>query len=277
MERDLEILQSLIVSKHKQDANCVLDEAWQEAVLVTPRHSLYIRRANDTIKGEKLTLEERYAAASKRTQKTGGQNRRGNLPDTVEIAIGLEVMVTLNIETELDVANGSRGTIQKIIFDPREPVDTTSRKVTLQHLPLCILVKIHRTKAHRIDRLDDGVIPIVPFQQKYSLTRMNQPSTQVARRQLPITSADAFTDYRSQGQTIERVIIDIARPPSGSITPSNAYVALSRSRGRNTIRLLHSDIFTKTPCEMLKIEEERLNQLNEETERVWMQRQSHDV
>ncbi|KAH9008705.1 hypothetical protein EDB84DRAFT_1281004, partial [Lactarius hengduanensis] len=46
------------------------------------------------------------------------------------------------------------------------------------------------------------------------------------------TTAYTFTDYKSQGQTLECVIVDIAKPPSGSLTAFNAYIALSRSRGR---------------------------------------------
>ncbi|KAF9554268.1 hypothetical protein CPC08DRAFT_622265, partial [Agrocybe pediades] len=44
----------------------------------------------------------------------------------------------------------------------------------------------------------------------------------------------AFTDYKSQGQTIEHVIIDIAKPPSGSLSPFGTYVALSRNMERIT-------------------------------------------
>ncbi|KAI6120905.1 hypothetical protein EDD16DRAFT_1424604, partial [Pisolithus croceorrhizus] len=43
-----------------------------------------------------------------------------------------------------------------------------------------------------------------------------------------ITSAYAFTDYRSQGQTIPYAIVDIAKPPTGALTLFNLYVALSR-------------------------------------------------
>ena len=60
----------------------------------------------------------------------------------------------------------------------------------------------------------------------------------VRRKQLPITPAYAFMDYQSQGQTIRYVIVDIASPPSGALSLFNVYVALSRSSGRSTIRLL---------------------------------------
>ena len=36
------------------------------------------------------------------------------------MAIGASMMVTLNIHTYLDIANGVRGTIQGIILDERE-------------------------------------------------------------------------------------------------------------------------------------------------------------
>ncbi|KAH9030305.1 hypothetical protein EDB84DRAFT_1271462, partial [Lactarius hengduanensis] len=49
--------------------------------------------------------------------------------------------------------------------------------------------------------------------------------------------AYTFTNIKSQGQRLEYVIVDIAKPPSGSLTGFNAYVTLSRSRGRDTIRL----------------------------------------
>ncbi|KAI6100728.1 hypothetical protein EDD16DRAFT_1844860 [Pisolithus croceorrhizus] len=56
--------------------------------------------------------------------------------------------------------------------------------------------------------------------------------------QYPVTLAYAFTDYRSQGQTISHVIMDIAKPLSGGLNLFNLYVALSRSSGRASIQLL---------------------------------------
>ncbi|OAX31962.1 hypothetical protein K503DRAFT_777126, partial [Rhizopogon vinicolor AM-OR11-026] len=60
----------------------------------------------------------------------------------------------------------------------------------------------------------------------------------IKRRQLPITPAYSFTDYRSQGQTVANSIIDIGTPPTGGLTSFNMYVALSRDHGRSNIRLL---------------------------------------
>ncbi|KAK0230848.1 hypothetical protein IW262DRAFT_1261225 [Armillaria fumosa] len=43
-----------------------------------------------------------------------------------------------------------------------------------------------------------------------------------------MTSAYAFTHYRSPGQTIPVVIVDVARPPAGKLSLFNLYVALSQ-------------------------------------------------
>ncbi|KAI6006906.1 hypothetical protein EDD15DRAFT_2153034 [Pisolithus albus] len=94
----------------------------------------------------------------------------------------------------------------------------------------------------------------------------------VRRRQFPITPAYAFTDYRSQGQTLSSVIIDIATPPSGTLNLFNLYVALSRSHGRCNIRLLRDfdeKLFQKTHCNELLAEDDRLEELNCRTQTWW--------
>lgn len=49
---------------------------------------------------------------------------------------------------------------------------------------------------------------------------------------------DFKIDHKAQGQTVAPVIVDLGKPPSGRLTPFNAYVALSRSRSRDEVRLL---------------------------------------
>ncbi|KIL59326.1 hypothetical protein M378DRAFT_45438, partial [Amanita muscaria Koide BX008] len=87
----------------------------------------------------------------------------------------------------------------------------------------------------------------------------------VHRRQFPITAAYAFTDYRSQGQTIPYVLVDLASPPTGTLNLFNLYVALSRSSGRETIRLLRDfdpKLFQQVHDLNLMAEDDRLEKLN---------------
>ena len=46
-----------------------------------------------------------------------------------------------------------------------------------------------------------------------------------------MTGAYGFMDYHAQQQTIPYVVIDLAQPPTGVLTPYNAYVALLQSSG----------------------------------------------
>jgi hypothetical protein len=73
-----------------------------------------------------------------------------------------------------------------------------------------------------------------------------------------------------QSVTIDYVIVDIAPTPQFNVTPFTAYVGLSRSRGRDTIRLLRDfddKIVTWHPSEDLHMEDERLQSLADDTEK----------
>ncbi|OCH88604.1 hypothetical protein OBBRIDRAFT_734164 [Obba rivulosa] len=95
----------------------------------------------------------------------------------------------------------------------------------------------------------------------------------VRQRQFSTTGAYAFTDYRAQGQTIPIVLIDIQTPPPpGTLTLLNLYVALSRSSGRDTIRLLRQfdpKLFLQKHNPDLKTEDDRLELLNAKTTYDW--------
>ncbi|KAJ7142450.1 hypothetical protein C8R44DRAFT_603594, partial [Mycena epipterygia] len=83
--------------------------------------------------------------------------------------------------------------------------------------------------------------------------------------------------YRSQGQTIPYILVDIAVPPTGSLSLFNLYVALSRSSNRETIHLLQDfddELFMKSHYPMLLAEDDGLKALNEKTERWWDEMQS---
>jgi voltage-gated potassium channel Kch len=80
-----------------------------------------------------------------------------------------------------------------------------------------------------------------------------------------MTAAYGFTDYYSQGQTLPYVIIDIVSPPTGALDLFNLYVALSRSSGRSSIRLLRDfedKLFLKSH-DVALLAEDRLEKLDE--------------
>lgn len=263
-------------------------QPWADASLITPRHAVrtrwnqaatqkwcadsktrvFICLALDTIKGSPLTLEERYALASPPKK---GRRRDKGLPESIRLAIGMKVMVTNNLQTDLDITNGARGVITDIILNPDEPPLEEGAVVTLKYLPECILVKLSRTRAAALPNLEEGVIPIKRVSTKTQI-RIRGKSRTVTRTQFPITGAYSFTDYCAQGQTIPYVVVDIASSPTSGLSLFNLYVALSRSSGRNTIRLLRDfddDMFLQAHVPDLLEEDERLGELNAATKRWW--------
>ena len=299
----LKMLRRLIIGNTEESNVDFTLDPWRNASLVTPRHAvrthwneaairkhchekkerLYVCFAEDTIGGRPLTLAEKYHLESRHVQKNGRRKSRRtkDLPRKIEIAIGMKVMVTDNIETDLDMTNGARGEIVDIILHPDEEIshlNDDASVVYLKHLPAYILVKLSRTRATTLMGLEEGVIPIEPVLTRYRIQTQTKSGDTVQktvrRRQFPMTAAYAFTDYRSQGQTLWYVIVDIASPPTGTLTLFNLYVALSRSSGRDSIRLLRDfddNLFKMGHDPALMEEDERLEGLNQTTQ-SWYER-----
>jgi len=66
--------------------------------------------------------------------------------------------------------------------------------------------------------LPPGVTPLTPSQASFTATGSTDQKFKISRWQYAMTSGYVFTGYKSQGQTIEYVIIDIGKPPTGSLS-----------------------------------------------------------
>ncbi|CAE6525212.1 unnamed protein product [Rhizoctonia solani] len=174
--------------------------------------------------------------------------------------------MTYNIETELDVSNGTRGTIVWIITQETNRSDKNSGHCReLSRPPICVLVKLWKTKIKKLGNLDEGVIPVVPIRTRFTLKLLNKTALTISRQQLPLTPAYAFTDYCSQGQTIPYIILDLATPLTRGLTPFNGCVTISWSCTTKTARLLRDfddQLFTIAPNQHLVAEDRRLEELD---------------
>ena len=146
----------------------------------------------------------------------------------------MKVMVTNNLQTDLDIMNGACGIITDIILNPDEPPLEEGAVVTLKYLPECILVKLSCTRAAALPNLEEGVIPIKHVSTKTQIHICGKSWT-MTRTQFPITRAYSFTNYHAQGQTIPYIVVNIASPPTSGLSLFNLCVALSHSSGWNTI------------------------------------------
>jgi len=151
--------------------------------------------------------------------------------------------------------------------------------IRLKYPPAMLLFKPDKKTKRTLPGLPPGVIPLTPSLAPFTVTGRTGEKFKVNRRQYATTAGYAFTDYKSQGQTIEYVIIDIGKPPTGSLSPFSIYVALSRSRRRDMIRLLRDfdmNLFQNHPSEAFRWEMKRLEHLNEVTKREWLARGQKD-
>ena len=287
----LDTLRSMILSSPDCPAIDFSQAPWDDAVLITPRHSVRKRwnsemckrecqrkgvplfrfRAEDTMGGKRLTARQKTTAKPSKRRKE--REEKGGLPDVLEVFVGMKVMVTFNVAVELDVANGSRGEVVDIVLDPREDLTIPSSGVVEpRYPPTYVLIRLLHTKVQGLQGLPDNVLPLVPISRSFIVNDPVLGKKTAKRKQLPLTAAYALTDYRGQGQTLYPVVIDIGRTPTGSLTPFNAYVALSRGRSRDSIRLLRDfedKMFTVHASEFLRQEDMRLHHLDEQTRSAW--------
>lgn len=140
-EHHVHMLRSLVLTNPACEQPNFNITPWSDASLVTPRHGVrrvwndYVlqglaRRsrtglvrctAEDLIKGRPLTLRERYAVALRMSNTTDADKKYlQQLPNELDIFVGMKVMVTENVETDLDITNGARGTIVGIVRHPED-------------------------------------------------------------------------------------------------------------------------------------------------------------
>lgn len=160
-------------------------------------------------------MQERLGVA---LRKDDGRNKGevGGLPNVVELSEECRVMVMLNLEAELDLANGARGPVHQILLHKDEVIPPNERRVRLKYMPRCILICLDRARVPTLLGLSPGVVLFVPATKTFQISvagRLGTAHRTVQRTQFPITLAYAFTDYQSQGQTIPRVVVNIATPP----------------------------------------------------------------
>ena len=296
-KEDMDEVQKLVLTNPRCDIPDFPTAPWCDATLITPRNATkdlwnsaaleghcrrsgnhkYIISAEDTVRetGEVPDMKTKLAIAGLKDDATK------NLKMRTELAVGMKAMVVLNIATEADVANGTRGTVEGFVLDPRENSTTPDDEgcIHLQYPPPVIYFKPEMQTTTVFEGVPEGIIPISPSMVRFNVD-VEGAKVKMERRQLAIVPGYAFTDYKSQGQTMEYVIVDISKPPSGSLSPFSVYVALSRSRGRKTIRILRDfdpTLFMHHPSEDLRIDMARLELLDEITKEAYENERDRSV
>ncbi len=169
---------------------------WEDAVLITPQHSvrrhwndamskkrtkqnktqLFVCQAYDTFQGHTLTVREHLEMARNHPRQREGKNREhGGLPDELTLSVGMNVIITINVQTDLDVANGSWGKIIAITLQVQDKQAAKNNLVVkLTQVLAYVLVKMERTKVPTLAGLSENVIPLTAAECTFSLIDRKQ-------------------------------------------------------------------------------------------------------
>ncbi|PPQ66487.1 hypothetical protein CVT26_011176 [Gymnopilus dilepis] len=153
-----------------------------------------------------------YAEILWSLQSTRTRDAAGRLP----LFEGMKVMVTENIAFDSKIVNGTEGVVRSIVYEEDE---AGRRYATV------VYVYIEAIN-FQIDGLEENVVPIFPVRtniKNEGFHIIGLEAKSFSRLQLPLVPAYAYTDYKSQGRTLSRAIVDIT-----SAKGQGAYVMLSR-------------------------------------------------
>ena len=133
----------------------------------------------------------------------------GSLEAVVCLAKSARVMLTSNLWVKVGLVNGAMGIIEAICYKSGGPPD----------LPLAVMVKFDHYSG---PTLQDGTVPITPLRRTWS-----NSGVQCSRLQLPLKLAWTITIHKSQGLTLNKVVIDVGKK---EFSCGLTFVACSRVR-----------------------------------------------
>ena len=210
-----------------------------------------------------------------------------HLPGLLPLVPGMPVILTQNIAIGLGLINGINGIFRQLVYR----TDSVSTDVlsnvfpkNTQYVrqPLYALIEIAKSKIEcNLENLQPKLVPIPLIEQTFRvniadiLPKDKKPKSNpkailsIKRRALPLVPAYCITTHKSQGQTLNKVVIDL-KLPNETEDIAAVYVPLSRvKRLIDLIILRHVDykVLLIKPSKSQLAEMERLDKLYVETQK----------
>ncbi|CAN0497974.1 unnamed protein product, partial [Ectocarpus sp. 12 AP-2014] len=213
-------------------------------LFIAPAHDVYVGHQRPGAVAEVPPTDAPWPAGLRREIMSLDDGKTNDLPTSACLAIGAPVVLHKSPQfVLLGVCNNSDGIIRGIELDPREDYHTSTTGysvVTLRYAPLRVFVYIKSADdaGLHLDGLQRGVIAVAPVERKFTIVGINKRKFTFKRRQIPLTAGCLSSVYRSQGQTMRKIILDIRRPPGHAMDCAAVYVALSRATGLDDLNLL---------------------------------------
>jgi hypothetical protein len=139
---------------------------------------------------------------------------------------------------------------------------------------LCVLVRPAHDHNLSFSYVPDGLVPVFPVQMRGQIPSM--PGMSFYRHQVPLTLGFAFTDYKSQGSTFDRLIPDLVFGKQRGVDHHGKWTSINVQLGR--LKSL-SGVWLREPVSLqdvsfaphpeLRVELSRLEALEQQTIGVW--------
>ncbi len=185
-----------------------------------------------------------------------------------------EYFLTTNILTNYGYVNSAKVILKQICTEDNNLYsinDYNNNNITSQ--PKFILVKLLNNSTNKsiiFENLQNDLFYLEPITKSFNvLTSKHSTKTiSIKRTQYPLSPSFAMTSHKLQGKTVEKLIVDLSKPPTGHLDFAYAYVALSRVKTINDLLILRpfdkSILNVKIPID-LEEEMERMKLLQEKT------------
>ncbi len=240
-----ELLNRLRVKQKQEKLNdadkCMLETVTRYSLEECPTDALHVYATNKEVDNHNIeAISSRFsnifnidADDYKKDPRTGEMKRqaapckgdKGDLLDTLQIAIGARVMITRNIDVEDGLVNGTFGNVAKITTRNRDTVSYV-------HLIGLYLDNVNAGQKYR-KKAPDGDDSIVYIE------RSEEPLKRkgTVRRQFPMKLAFACTVHKVQGMTTDTAVVCLKRIFESGM----AYVALSRTTSLSGLHITEFD------------------------------------
>ena len=190
---------------------------------------VYVSRAKDYV-GKKSNREEIPPNVADKIKNWPNTSTRG-LPRELKLFIGMPVMVTNNIATELGITNGTTGFVRSIHLKTGEVVSGDTGYHYFVEPPNYIIVELEDINMKPLDGLPLNYVPILPKRESFQVSMPGKKkSVTVNRQHFPLVPLFSCTAHKSQGQTLKKAIVDLV-PRNGNtrgVGIEFSYVPLSR-------------------------------------------------
>jgi ATP-dependent DNA helicase PIF1 len=168
----------------------------------------------------------------------------------IELKQGMQVVLLVNLDIKAGLVNGSQGVITG--FEKADPAKLPKAKEKGQseqnNFSVPILSGEHAEVREGnirtfMDRAAMKELPIVLFQNRVTQTILpdcrvselgdHEPYSLLSRTQIPLVAGWAMTVHKSQGMTLNRVVVNLSK----SFEEGQMYVALSRARSLQGLKV----------------------------------------